>query len=573
MRRWAVLVLIIAALGGAGWWFTGPGSLAVAEQPAWRTAKADRGDVIAAVNATGTINPISTVVVGSQVSGQVLEILADYNTQVEPNQVLARLDPTQVKAKLDGARADLLNVRAARQVQLAQIEQARADITRSEAARVDAVAKLAQVEAQLAEAERNYVRQRELGARGAVAQAVIDTARATAETQRAARDSARAQIESAEASKLSLQAALKVAEAQIGSVDAQISQKEAVVRQIEVDLSNTEIRSPVKGTVVQRQVELGQTVAASLQAPTLFLVAQDLRSMEIYANVDEADVGRVRSGQTVTFSVNAYPGREFTGEVKLVRLGSQTVQNVVIYTAIISFSNPRMELLPGMTATLRVITDRRENVLRVPNAALRWRPAGAAPAEPRPQPQAGANPFGPPMGGPPMGGGRGGPGGGGGGAQGGRQIGEFVETLKTELTLDASQRERIDAVVAETRPLFRTLGDPSMDRNQRIERFREIRAEMARKIEAVLSADQRKAFAEIRARYEGNRGADGGLPGRVFVVGADGKPQAVSVRVGVSDGAMTEVLSGDLEAGRELIIGTGQGPGGSAPAARGFRMF
>ena len=487
--------------------------------------------------------------------------------------MLARLDPTQVKAKLDGARADLLNVRAARQVQLAQIEQARADITRSEAARVDAVAKLAQVEAQLAEAERNYVRQRELGARGAVAQAVIDTARATAETQRAARDSARAQIESAEASKLSLQAALKVAEAQIGSVDAQISQKEAVVRQIEVDLSNTEIRSPVKGTVVQRQVELGQTVAASLQAPTLFLVAQDLRSMEIYANVDEADVGRVRSGQTVTFSVNAYPGREFTGEVKLVRLGSQTVQNVVIYTAIISFSNPRMELLPGMTATLRVITDRRENVLRVPNAALRWRPAGAAPAEPRPQPQAGANPFGPPMGGPPMGGGRGGPGGGGGGAQGGRQIGEFVETLKTELTLDASQRERIDAVVAETRPLFRTLGDPSMDRNQRIERFREIRAEMARKIEAVLSADQRKAFAEIRARYEGNRGADGGLPGRVFVVGADGKPQAVSVRVGVSDGAMTEVLSGDLEAGRELIIGTGQGPGGSAPAPRGFRMF
>jgi HlyD family secretion protein len=570
MRRWAVLVVIIAALGGAGWWFTGPGSLAVAEQPAWRTAKADRGDVIAAVNATGTINPISTVVVGSQVSGQVLEILADYNTQVEPNQVLARLDPTQVKAKLDGARADLLNVRAARQVQLAQIEQARADITRSEAARVDAVAKLAQVEAQLAEAERNYVRQRELGARGAVAQAVIDTARATAETQRAARDSARAQIESAEASKLSLQAALKVAEAQIGSVDAQISQKEAVVRQIEVDLSNTEIRSPVKGTVVQRQVELGQTVAASLQAPTLFLVAQDLRSMEIYANVDEADVGRVRSGQTVTFSVNAYPGREFTGEVKLVRLGSQTVQNVVIYTAIISFSNPRMELLPGMTATLRVITDRRENVLRVPNAALRWRPAGAAPAEPRPQPQAGANPFGPP----PMGGPRGGPGGGGGGgAQGGRQIGEFVETLKTELTLDASQRERIDAVVAETRPLFRTLGDPSMDRNQRIERFREIRAEMARKIEAVLSADQRKAFAEIRARYEGNRGADGGLPGRVFVVGADGKPQAVSVRVGVSDGAMTEVLSGDLEAGRELIIGTGQGPGGSAPAPRGFRMF
>ncbi|MGQ3357361.1 MAG: HlyD family secretion protein, partial [Phreatobacter sp.] len=371
MRRWLFLFVLVSALGAGAWWFTGPGSLAVADQPAWRTARADRGDVVAAVNATGTINPISTVVVGSQVSGQVLEIIADYNSQVEAGQVLARLDPTQVKARLDGARADLANVRAARQVQLAQIEQARSEINRAEAVRLDATAKLAQVEAQLAEAERNFVRQRELGARGAVAQAVIDTARANAEGQRAGRDSARAQIASAEASKRSIEAALRVAEAQIGTIDAQIAQREAVVRQIEVDLANTEIRSPVKGTVVQRQVELGQSVAASLQAPTLFLVAQDLRSMEIYANVDEADVGRVRSGQAVTFSVNAYPGREFRGEVRLVRLGSQTVQNVVIYTAIISFQNPRMELMPGMTATLRVISDRREGVLRVPNAALR----------------------------------------------------------------------------------------------------------------------------------------------------------------------------------------------------------
>ncbi|MBY0363566.1 MAG: efflux RND transporter periplasmic adaptor subunit, partial [Phreatobacter sp.] len=396
MRRWIVLLLLIVALGGGAWWLTGPGSLAVADQPAWRTARVDRGDVVAAVNATGAINPISTVVVGSQVSGQVQEILADYNSQVEAGQILARLDPTQVRARLDGARADLANVRAAREVQLAQIEQARSEIVRADAVRQDATAKLAQVEAQLAEAERNYVRQRELGARGAVAQAVIDTARASVEGQRAGRDSARAQIASAEASKNSIEAALRVAQAQTGTIDAQIVQRQAVVRQIEVDLANTEIRSPVKGTVVQRQVELGQSVAASLQAPTLFLVAQDLTSMEIYANVDEADVGRVRSGQPVTFSVNAYPGREFTGEVKLVRLGSQTVQNVVIYTAIISFRNPRMELLPGMTATLRVISDRREGVVRVPNAALRWRPAGTAPAE-RTQAQApAANPFAPP---------------------------------------------------------------------------------------------------------------------------------------------------------------------------------
>lgn len=562
MRRSIVLLLLMAALGGGAWWLTGPGSHAVADQPAWRTARVDRGDVVAAVNATGTINPISTVVVGSQVSGQVQEILADYNSQVEAGQILARLDPTQVRARLDGARADLANVRAAREVQLAQIEQARSEIMRAEAVRQDATAKLAQVEAQLAEAERNYVRQRELGARGAVAQAVIDTARANVEGQRAGRDSARAQIASAEASKRSIEAALRVAQAQTGTIDAQIVQRQAVVRQIEVDLANTEIRSPVRGTVVQRQVELGQSVAASLQAPTLFLVAQDLTSMEIYANVDEADVGRVRPGQPVTFSVNAYPGREFTGEVKLVRLGSQTVQNVVIYTAIISFRNPRMELLPGMTATLRVISDRREGVVRVPNAALRWRPAGTAAERPQAQAPA-ANPFAPP--GPGMGRG---PGGG-----GGRQIGEFVETLKTELALTAEQKERIDAIVAEARPQFRSLSDPSLDRGQRVTRMREIRDEMARQIEAVLTAAQRSAFVDIRARYDGARSADGGVPGRVFALGADGKPQAVALRLGITDGAMTEVLSGELEPGRALIIGTGQAPGAAAPAPRGFRMF
>jgi HlyD family secretion protein len=565
MRRWPFYLLSLAALGGAAWWFAGPGTLAVAEQPSWRTAKVDRGDVVASVNATGSINPISTVVVGSQVSGQVLELLADFNTQVSEGQVLARLDPTQVKARLDGARADLANIRAQRLVQAAQIEQGKADVARAAAAKLDAVARLAQVEAQLADAERIHGRQRELGTRGITSQSQVDTARTSVESQRAARDSARAQIASAEASKQSIEAALKVTEAQLGAIEAQILQREAVVRQIEVDLANTEIKSPVVGTVVQRQVELGQTVAASLQAPTLFLVAQDLRSMEIYANVDEADVGRVRPDQVVTFTVNAYPNREFQGRVKLVRLGSQTIQNVVIYTTVISFENPRMELLPGMTATLRIISDRRQNVLRVPNAALRWRPPGIA-ADTQPQPsQPAANPFGPPQVGRP-------PGAPGGPQQGGgRQMAEFVDSLKTELHLDAGQRDRVDAIVAEIRPQFAGLTDPSLDRNQRLERVRQIRAEMALRIEAVLSPEQRQTFADIRARYDGGRGIAGGQPGRVFVVAADGKAQAVPLRLGVTDGATTEVLSGALEPGREVIIGGG--PPAAAGQSRGFRLF
>ena len=152
---------------------------------------------------------------------------------------------------------------------------------------------------------------------------------------------------------------------------------EAVLRQVEVDLANTDIRSPVNGVIIQRSVELGQTVAASLQSPTIFTIADDLRRMEIAVSIDETDVGRVKPGQRVVFSVSAYPGREFEGKVKHVRLGSQTISNVVTYTGIVSIENPKMELLPGMTASVKIETDSRSDALLAPNAALRWKPAGA----------------------------------------------------------------------------------------------------------------------------------------------------------------------------------------------------
>ena len=220
-------------------------------------------------------------------------------------------------------------------------------------------------------------RQSELRSRGFAAEATAETARATRDAQAAALNSARAQVNSAKANILGLAADLQVAQANLSAVTAQIQQREAAVRQIEVDLQNSEIKSPVNGVVVQRNVELGATVAASLQAPTLFLIADDLARMEIAANIDETDVGRIKAGQRATFTVNAFPGRSFEGIVKMVRLGSQNVQNVVIYTTIISIDNPRRELLPGMTANLRVETERRDNVVRIPNAALRWRPTFA----------------------------------------------------------------------------------------------------------------------------------------------------------------------------------------------------
>jgi HlyD family secretion protein len=298
---------------------------AASSQNAFRLAKVDRGDIVAIVNATGTINPITTVIVGSQLSGQVVEILADYNDQVKAGQVVARLNSDQIHFRLDAAKADIAQMQATQTVR----------------------------EVEAADAERVYQRQSALRTTGATSEASFDAARTKAESARA----------------------------QLQVIAAQILQREATLRQIEVDLRNTDIRSPVEGVVIQRSIELGQTVAATYQAPTLFLIADDLHRMEIAANIDETDVGRIKPGQRARFSVNTYPGREFTGTVKQVRLGSTTVSNVVIYTAVVSIENPHLELLPGMTANLRIETDAREGVTRVPNAALRWRPAGAAAAD------------------------------------------------------------------------------------------------------------------------------------------------------------------------------------------------
>ena len=292
----------------------------------YKLAPVRRGTIVSAVTATGTISPVTTVIVGSQLSGQITEILADYNDKVSSGQILARLNSDQIRFRRDAAQADLAQAHAMKSVQ----------------------------ETRVAEAELAFDRQVKLKPSGAISEAAYDTARITL-------DAARAQLQVA---------------------TAKIEQMAAVLHQVEVDLVNTDIRSPVDGIIIQRSVELGQTVAASLQSPTVFTIADDLRRMEIAVSVDETDVGRVKPGQKVTFTVSAYPGREFEGTVKHVRLGSQTVSNVVTYTGIVSIENPKMELLPGMTASVRIETDAHADVLLAPNAALRWRPAGTAASSP-----------------------------------------------------------------------------------------------------------------------------------------------------------------------------------------------
>lgn len=548
MRRLATIAVVAALSLAAILYFVGEWGGAPAEG-AYRLAKAERGEVVATVSATGPINPVATVIVGSQLSGQVVEILADYNSQVKAEQVVARLNSDQIRAKLDAARADLEQMRANRQVQQGMIEKVKAETEKARATQADTEAQVARNEALLADTEKNFQRQSELRSRGFSAEQTFDTARATRDAQAAALNSARAQVNSAKAAILGLAADLQVANANLAAVTAQIAQREAAVRQIAVDLRNTEIKSPVDGVVVQRNVELGQTVASSLQSPILFLIANDLHRMEIAANIDETDVGRIKPGQRVTFTVTAYPGRTFEGSVKQVRLGSTTVQNVVIYTTIVSIENPRLELLPGMTANLRIETDRRENAVRIPNAALRWRPPSIVPdAAPASAPEAASA------------------------AQSARGSGamrvtEFVEAVKTELNLTAEQTRDIDAAIADMRKSFAGNAGGEPDASRR-ERGRAVRQDLEERITAVLTAEQRAKFDEIRKRSTAP-GARTAQIGRVFVTGRDGKPQGVTVRIGATDGAMSEIVSG-LEAGRDVIVGGG--PKADAAASRRPRL-
>jgi HlyD family secretion protein len=548
MRRLLLLIGAVALAGGAVWYGVGQSRSSATAEIAWRTATVERGSIIAAVSATGTINPTATAIVGSQVSGQVLEILADYNSNVKAGDVLARLNAEQTRAKLDGARADLAQARAQLEIQRSQIDKVRADILKLSATRADAMANVKKADATVADAQKTLERQTALNNRQIASEVVLQQARLQSQTQAAVRDQAMAQIRVVDATEQSLAAELKVSQSQLLSIDAQIAQRDAVVRQIEYDIRNSEIRSPVDGIVIQRNIELGQTVAASLQAPTLFLVAQDMTKIEIYANVDEADVGRVKDGQEVTFTVTAFPAREFSGKVKTVRLGSQTLQNVVIYTAIIEVPNTDLALKPGMTATLRIFTERRENVLRLSNAALRWRPPGEQPNAAPAQPAAVPNPFSaaPPAGGP--------PGGGNSGGQGqGRQ---FLERIATELKLDEAQKKELETIARDVRQTAAAAG-PADTPEARRERGRQTAMQIGERLKPQLRGEQITLFEAWLAERAGTRAAGAnGVPGRIYTVDAEGKAALTTVRLGATDGTNTEIISGIAE-GQKAIIGGG----------------
>jgi HlyD family secretion protein len=315
MKKLITIIIVLIAIGavGAAYYVRRGGP-----EPTVTTLQISRGDVVDQVGATGTLQAVTTVQVGTQVSGTVDELYADFNSIVKKGQVIARLDPSILQTQVDTAKANLVN--------------AEANLERQKAAVEDAQTKLS--------------RARELAARSLLPKADLDAAEATA----------------------------KQAAAQLRSTESQIVQAKAAVNKAQVDLGHTVITAPIDGIVISRNVDRGQTVAASMQAPTLFVIAADLTKMQVNANIDESDVGRMRPGQLVHFRVDAYPTEQFLGIVQQVRLNPTTVQNVVTYSTVIDVPNPELKLKPGMTANVNIEIARKSNVLRVPNTALRFRP-------------------------------------------------------------------------------------------------------------------------------------------------------------------------------------------------------
>lgn len=342
-------VAVVLALAGGGWWWAQRGE---ADTARYRTAPIERGPLQASVSASGTVNPVTQVSVGSQVSGQIKAIHADFNSEVKAGQLIAEIDPQTFEYRVRSAQADLDSAEAAVAIARANALSSRANVSRAQT--------------ELAEARRVHERNLSLVAQSFIAQSEADRTRAV--------------FESAQESLKAAQALAGVSEAQILSAQANVQQRRAALSQAQVDLSRTRITSPVDGIVIKRTVERGQTVAASLQAPELFVIARNLSDMQVDTSVDEADVGRIRPGQKATFTVDAFPGRGFEGEVRQVRKAATNVSNVITYVAVVNFDNSDGRLLPGMTANVRVVTEQRENVLKVPNAALRVRIAGVEPA-------------------------------------------------------------------------------------------------------------------------------------------------------------------------------------------------
>lgn len=488
-NRIPAIAAVVLAVVVAGWWWSQRESKA--GEGGYRTATIERGDIRVAISATGTLSAISTVDVGSQISGMVTDVLVDFNDRVSEGQVIARIDPSTYQAQIAQGSAQVASARAS----------------------------LATAQATLRNADADFARKTQLAQQQLIARGDLDLARA-------ARDQARAQINVAQ---------------------AQIAQQQASTQTTRLNLQRTVIRSPVDGVVLTRSIEPGQTVAASLQAPVLFQIAEDLSKMEIVLAIDEADIGQVKAGQDASFTVDAFPERNFRGKVQQVRLSATNTSNVITYPVVVTADNTDRSLLPGMTVNAEIEVSRREDVLKIPNAALRYKPAeGEVHSATQGPPGRGAGGM-------------------------ATELPKIVQSLQ----LDAAQQSAFDAALAQMRERSAARAAPKpggngggsvlfgrgpggggnrspgggggMDGAMR-QRMQERFNQQFAGFRASLDDGQRQRWDSAVAALVSARRA----PLYKLV---DGKPEPAMVRVGASDGSNTEI-SGDVREGDVVIVGT-----------------
>lgn len=496
MRARATLVgvIVLAAAGAGSLYALAPAS----EQLEYTFATVEPGDIESVVVSSGTLRALNTVIVGSQLSGQVAELHADFNDTVAAGDLVARIDPRTFEARVQQNRADVTVARA-------NIESRKAELVRASAT--------------LGQARRELERRRALVDRGHISASELDRDVTLVETS---------------------EAQVAIARAAITNAEANLEQRTAALAQAELDLERTNIRSPVSGTVINRQVEVGQTVAASFTAPVLFEIGENLRRMQVEASVDEADIGRVREGLQCRFTVDSYPDRQFRGRIEQVRKAPEELQNVVTYKVIVTAANDDLALLPGMTANVEMILGSKSDVLKIPNAALRFAPRGVRTEKPVSEPARG--PFGP------SGGLRAGPGGG--FRPGGGPGGSPVAAIREQFDLTPDQSALLDAIEERRRTAVQeTFQGAGGDRELMRERMRSLRATLRQELEAVLDADQLRSFDALQAGRAERRRAT------VWMLD-DGEPTPRRVVTGLADEQSTEVREGLAEGDRVIVRAT-----------------
>ena len=471
------ITLLIVAIVATGFFWLSGNSTTTSSTVKIETTVIDSGDITRTVATSGSVRPLITVEVGSQVSGQIEEILVDFNTEVSKDQLLAIIDPQSFESRVLQSTADFRVASSNVIVQQANIDRAKANLRR---------------------ARLEYERAEPLSKKGTLSVSELDTALA-------AFDSAKAD--------------LTMAEAQLENARAARDQREASLKSAEIDLERTKIRSPIDGVVIERAVDQGQTVAASLSSPVLFRIAQDLTDIQLEANVDEADIGNVNEGNTVTFTVDAFPDSEFSGQVNQVRLAPNETNNVVTYTVIITAKNPGRKLLPGMTAIVEIVTGKSKNVLRVSNSAIRFRPTQDSELVKKVAAKQG----------------------------GGGHSGPNMEQLKATLGLADATTRLIDSelkdVMAGMRSQFQSLG-AGEDRSA-------LREQMSQRITAVfrkhLTAEQFKQYQLSRQQASETRS------GQLWVQAEDGEINPVTVKFGINDDKYTQVFGKNVNEGTVVV--------------------